>query len=314
MKLCSLSTSPQESENLYALPYYLDGHPWQHYALRPADLTGQLQALCESGVDIFLNFCDGTPEDGFSAIELACALEEVGAAFSGAGSGFADPTREEMKAAAVQAGVPIPRGCFVKKESDFELAARSLRFPLIVKPPHGYSSIGLTPDSRATGLPGLAARGAQVLAEFGAALVEEFIEGREFTVLAAVDPDHNEQPRTFQPVEFLFPSGESFKHYQLKWVNYARMQARPVSEPQVDAALRDYTRRIFRAMHGDGYARCDYRMDAGGNLYFLEINPNCGIFYAPDEPGSADLCLIHDPLGQRGFMELLLRQAQARKK
>ena len=66
-------------------------------------------------------------------------------------------------------------------------------------------------------------------------------------------------------------------------------------------------------MDGNGYARCDYRMASDGTIYMLEINPNCGIFYAPDEPGSADFSLINDPAyNHRKFMKLIIRAGQKR--
>jgi hypothetical protein len=46
----------------------------------------------------------------------------------------------------------------------------------------------------------------------------------------------------------------------------------------------------------------------------LEINPNCGIFYAPDEPGSADFSLLNDPVyDHHKFMKLIIRAAQKRR-
>ena len=41
----------------------------------------------------------------------------------------------------------------------------------------------------------------------------------------------------------------------------------------------------------------------------LEINPNCRVYYPPTDPGSADLCLRHDPAGHEGFTRLLVRAA-----
>jgi D-alanine-D-alanine ligase len=67
-------------------------------------------------------------------------------------------------------------------------------------------------------------------------------------------------------------------------------------------------------MNGNGYARCDYRMAADGTICMLEINPNCGIFYAPHEPGSADFCLIHDPVfNHQKFLKLIIRSAKKRR-
>ena len=52
---------------------------------------------------------------------------------------------------------------------------------------------------------------------------EEFIEGREFSVLVVENADNAEEPFAYQPVEFRFPEGESFKHFDLKWKDYEAM-------------------------------------------------------------------------------------------
>jgi len=45
----------------------------------------------------------------------------------------------------------------------------------------------------------------------------------------------------------------------------------------------------------------------------LEINPNCGIFYGPDEPGSADFSLLKDPVYDHNkFLHLIIRSGQKR--
>ena len=91
------------------------------------------------------------------------------------------------------------------------------------------------------------------------------------------------------------------------------MNLAPVKEPRIERVLRDQTTRLFRAMDGNGYARCDYRMAADGTIYMLEINPNCGIFYSPEEPGSADFSLIHDPVyNHQKFLKLIIRSAKKR--
>jgi D-alanine-D-alanine ligase len=108
-------------------------------------------------------------------------------------------------------------------------------------------------------------------------------------------------------VEFIFPEGESFKHYNMKWVDYDKMNVEVVDDPAIEKRLRDYTTRIFVEFGIRGYARTDFRMGKDGELYMLEINPNCGIFYPPAEPGSADFSLMNDPLGHQGFMDLIIR-------
>jgi D-alanine-D-alanine ligase len=98
----------------------------------------------------------------------------------------------------------------------------------------------------------------------------------------------------------------------MKWVDYEKMAVAVVSDTRINKTLREQTVRVFKELGGNGYARCDYRMDANGDIYMLEINPNCGIFYPPHEPGSADFSLLNDPIDHTKFMNLIIRNAQLR--
>src|SRR5688500_7848782 len=160
-------------------------------------------------------------------------LERLGAAFTGADLKFLDESRQEMKAYAKKSNVPIPNWVMVDRVEDVERVARRLRFPVLVKPPHGYASVGITRDSRCENLEQLKVQVGREIEEFGRALLEEFIEGREFTCLVAENPDDPNNPITFKPVEFIFPQGESFKHYNMKWVEYEKMNVAPVTEPRI---------------------------------------------------------------------------------
>jgi D-alanine-D-alanine ligase len=316
MYLCVLS-STTDANDVNDVPYdpspHMNGFKWKHYQVNPKNVEKQLRELMNEGVDVFFNLCDGTPDDALSGIGLVQALEKLGAAFTGADSAFFDPTRQEMKSYAKKVNVPIPNWVMVDRVEDVERVARRLRFPVLVKPPHGYASIGITRDSRCENLEQLKVQAAREIDEFGRALLEEFIEGREFTCLIAENPDDQNAPITFKPVEFIFPKGESFKHYNMKWVEYEKMSVAPVKEPRIEKILREQTTRLFKEMDGNGYARCDYRMAADGTIYMLEINPNCGIFYAPDEPGSADFSLINDPVyNHQKFLKLIIHSAQKR--
>jgi D-alanine-D-alanine ligase len=281
--------------------------------VNPKNIERQLRDLLNEGVDVFFNLCDGTPDDALSGIGLVQIMEKLGVAFTGANSDFFDPSRQEMKAYAKKSNVPIPSWVMVDRVEDVERVSKRLRFPILVKPPHGYASVGIRRESRCENIEQLRTQTGREIEEFGRALLEEFIEGREFTCLIAENPDDANNPITFKPVEFIFPPGESFKHYNMKWVEYEKMSVAPVDNAHIEKVLRENTTRLFKAMNGNGYARCDYRMDADGTIYMLEINPNCGIFYSPEEPGSADFSLIHDPVyNHHKFLKLIVRSAQKR--
>ena len=41
------------------------------------------------------------------------------------------------------------------------------------------------------------------------------------------------------------------------------------------------------ALKGASFGRCDLRVDRCGAPFMLEINPNCGVYYLPEDAGSA---------------------------
>jgi D-alanine-D-alanine ligase len=314
MLICVLSSQPDPDDIAYDPSSYFKGYQWEHFIPHPKNYKSEIDHLIEIGFDVFVNLCDGTPDDELSGIGLVKYLEEKGVAFTGAGVSFFDPSRFEMKLAATCAGVPIPGSQFINQPQDFYNFNNDLHFPLLVKPPHGYASVGLTRDSRVENFDALQIQVKNTISQYGGVLIEEFIEGREFTTLIAENPNDYDKPITFHPIEFKFPSGEKFKHFDMKWKEYDQMSVCPVSDADIDRRLRELTKRQFLSMNGNGYARCDFRMNDSGELFLLEINPNCGIFYPPNEPGSADFILINDHLGHSGFLDLIIRSALKRKK
>jgi D-alanine-D-alanine ligase len=312
MYICVLTSVPDENDIPYDPSPYMNGYRWKQHLVEPKNVEKQIRDLMSEGVDTFVNLCDGTPDDALSGISLVNALEKYNAAFTGADSKFFDPTRDEMKNAARRVSVPTPNWMFVNRVEDAEKVAKRLKFPMLVKPPHGYASVGIRRNSRVETVDQLREQLKLEINEFGRALIEEFIEGREFTCLISENPDDPKKPLTFTPVEFIFPKGESFKHYDMKWVEYEKMSVAVVTDPKIEKVLREQTIRVFKELNGNGYARCDYRMDASGAIYMLEINPNCGIFYPPTEPGSADFSLLNDRTNHTKFMKLIIRNAQKR--
>lgn len=275
----------------------------------------QVAELAGQGFDIFLNLCDGTAAEQRPGIEVVRALAHHQLAYTGADEAFYDPSRFQMKEACLAEGIDFPAAFLVEGPGALARQANRLRYPLLVKHPNSSGSIGLLPESRVETLPDLQRQVARMMEKYQVSpLVEEFIEGREFSVLVAENPDSSGSPVAFQPVEFTFPPGDSFKHEALKWIRYEEMTCRPVTEAGLDARLRDLAVRIFQRMNGCGYGRCDIRMDESGRLFLLEINPNCGIFYPPDGPGTADFILQFDPRGHQGFIDLIFATAQNRKR
>src|SRR6185436_8132603 len=108
------------------------------------------------------------------------------------GSAFYDPTRQQMKEACRREGVRTAAHVFARDERGANEALERLRLPCFVKPAHGHGSDGIEASSRVTTPAELRAQTAKIVRSFGGALIEEFIPGRELTVLIATNPEDEE--------------------------------------------------------------------------------------------------------------------------
>lgn len=306
-------TAPHADPGVKADPRpFLPDAEWEVVELEKATSVATVIRLTREPRDLYFNFCDGAWDSDTPGIEVVQALERFDVPFTGATSAFYEPSREAMKRVCAAWGIDTPGYTMARDRRDVERAADTLRFPVIVKHPSSYSSIGLTRDSRVESPAALWAQAERMIEGYGGALIEEFVDGGEATVLVAENPADPDAPTAFTPIRYAFPEGESFKHYDLKWHDYHGLRATPVSDPELDARLREASTRMFVGLDGAGYGRCDLRIDHDGRPFMLEINPNCGIYYPASDPGSADLCLLHDPAGHEGFTRQVVDAAFAR--
>ncbi len=118
----------------------------------------------------------------------------------------------------------------------------------------------------------------EIYNEYGPLLVEEYIDGREFTVLVAANED-GKNCKVFKPVEYVFPEGKSFKTYSLKTSELHPDCNFPCTDPILDRELREEAEKIFKGFNGVGYARLDFRVNDKNEIFFLEINFTCSVFY-----------------------------------
>jgi D-alanine-D-alanine ligase len=287
-------------------------HAWDRVSVDKATAASQIVQLGRRGYDLFFQLCDGSWDEDRAGVEVVAALERLGLPFTGSGSRHFDPTRDAMKRVCHAWDVPTPEHALARTEGDLRALASWMRFPLIVKHPAGYGSIGMTRRARVTDVDALVLEGMAFVERFGEVLAERFVDGREFTVLVSEDAADPDRPHTYVPVECRFPPGETFKHFDLKWRDHADIGWAPVEDPVLAARLRDLTARIFLGFDGQGYARCDFRMGDSGVPEALEINLNCGVLYPPGEESSADHILANDPVGTAGFVRRVIDAGLAR--
>lgn len=271
----------------------------------------QLKQLSKEGYDIFVNLCEGYLEWEVPSIDVIYSMELLNLPFTGPSSKLYDPQKELMKYLAYCEGVKTPGYVMVKELKDVEEVIQHLKFPLFVKPSKAGDSLGVDEHSLVHNKIELQQKCISILEEYGPLLVEEYIAGREFTVLVAANPDEH-SCRVFRPVEYIFPEGRTFKTYALKTSELHPDCNVPCPVGTLDKALREATERIFKGFSGVGYARLDFRVNDSNEIYFLEINFTCSVFYTDGFEGSADYILKHDGIGQTGFLKQIIAEGIAR--
>lgn len=157
-----------------------------------------------------------------------------------------------------------------------------LKFPLIVKPIREDGSIGIKERSVVKNEEQLREEVDHILSIYKQeALVEEFIDGREFNVSLI----GNRKPIILPVAEIDF-SGmpenlPKIVSYRAKWIKQSIVfRKTPVICPaQIDEKTRELTedvsKKCYKIFGCRGYARIDFRYDEKDKkLYVLEINPN----------------------------------------
>lgn len=182
-------------------------------------------------------------------------------------------------------GVRTPRfRVFARGDS---VCARGLRYPLMVKPAHEGSSMGIGPESVVYGEVDLIRQVSVIHQKYRQeALVEEFLDGREFTVGLL----GNQRVHAFPIMEINYAAvspahGAIYsRHFKKYWDNDVYYLCPAPVEPELHAKLVEMACRAFRALRCQDVARVDMRLDREGRVSVLEINPLPGM-----APGFSDL-------------------------
>ena len=282
-----------------------------HVFLNKLTTYQQLKELKKHNYDLYINLCEGYLEWKVPSIDVIASLELLELPYTGPSANLYDPPKAIMKYLAFCEDVKTPAHILIESEDEINQLPGNLQFPLFVKPAKAGDSLGVDDASKVNNVTELTVKVNAILKEFGSALVEEYIEGREFTVLVCANPDGKTCTR-FLPVEYIFPEGFSFKTYALKTSELHPFANIPVGDRVLAKKLQDIAAQVFTSFNGVGYGRMDFRMNSKGEIFFLEINFTCSVFYAQGYEGSADYILQHDGAGQRGFLERIIIEGLAR--
>lgn len=182
-------------------------------------------------------------------------------------------------------GVNVPEGHVVKEgEKDWTLPER-LKFPLIVKPNSEGSSKGVLDANVVRNMEDLKERVEVISENFTKEiLVEEYIDGREFTVAVLGNEDPKVLPIIEQKFDFLPKGMNKIASFELKWLyedslkNLHDAYDCPAKlDRRVKIEIEETSKLVYKILDVRDCGRLDFRMNKEGKLYFLEINPIPGI-------------------------------------
>ncbi|WP_371861197.1 D-alanine--D-alanine ligase [Pseudoduganella lutea] len=241
----------------------IDAHPFD-----PGQRSlGELEA--EKFDRVFIALHGRLGEDG----TLQGALELLGIPYTGSGVMASSVGMDKITTKVLwqKAGLPTPDYALLDGQSDLPAVAAQLGLPLIVKPPHEGSSIGITKVNAVDEFQAAYDVAAKLDDEV---LAESFVTGREFTVAVL---GTGAAARALPVVEIVAPEGKY--DYQNK---YFTDDVQYFCPPQLDEAVQAEMGRIaveaYRTLGCEGWARVDVLLRTSDNRPFLlEVNTSPGM-------------------------------------
>ena len=202
-------------------------------------------------------------EDGV----LQGALESLRVPYTGSGVLGSALTMDKIRTKQVWQALDLPTPSYAhhRRGDDIGAAIARVGLPVVVKPSHEGSSVGIT----RVHAPGDLAAAIELASRYdGELVIEQLIEGGEFTV-AILDGEA-------LPSIQIVPKG-AFYDYHAKYVAEDTQYLCPGLEGNAERDLRDLALRAFETSGASGWGRVDVMRDADGNNFLLEVNTTPGM-------------------------------------
>jgi D-alanine-D-alanine ligase len=223
-----------------------------------------LDAIAAGRVDRVFNILHGRGgEDGV----LQGALDALKVPYTGSGVLGSALSMDKIRTKQVwQAlGLPTPPFARLAPGDDVRAAVAALGLPVVVKPAHEGSSVGISrvfDEAQLDEAVALAAR------YDGELLVERLIEGGEYTV-GILEGEALPSIR-------IVPAGEYYD-YHAKYIAESTQYLCPGLEGEAEAAIRALAVLAFEAVGASGWGRVDIMRDGNGHDWLLEVNTAPGM-------------------------------------
>ena len=252
-------------------------------ALMPVydDLRELLDQLDDQKPDLVFNLIETFARQDTFEMNITAVLVLMGVPFTGtgpAGLSFRQDKAVTKKLLHFH-GVPCPNHAVL--DLDKLESCGNLRFPLFVKPLRGDASLGIDDESLVHDYTSLIRRVDLIHNELqDAALVEEFIAGREFYVsvlgnsppvaLPLIEMDFSGLPREYPHI---YGRTAKFDHDSVQFAGTNAIIATDLP-PDTRARIIKVGLDAVYALQVRDYARVDIRLSPDGTPYVVEVNAN----------------------------------------
>jgi D-alanine-D-alanine ligase len=240
-----------------------------------------LFALAKNGAELVFNMTEAYEGDDLKEAHVAAFLDLLDLRYTGAGpySLFLAQDKSLAKKLFNFHGIRTPNFATVTRGKVDHMD--DLEFPLIVKPAAEDGSVGIDAKAVVNTVRELMERVSWVQEQFDcAALIEEYIEGREIYVGVL----GNEKPEALPPVELdlsrLPKDMPRIAGREVKWdkgteaYDVTRSQIAEGLGDDLDTRLRNTALEVYEALKLRDYGRVDMRVTPKGEIFVIEANPN----------------------------------------
>ncbi|HLF14825.1 MAG TPA: ATP-grasp domain-containing protein [Bacteroidota bacterium] len=247
-----------------------------------ADIVRFVRHLHESRPDVIFNLCESVGNESIHEMHAVGIFELMGIPYTGSeplvlGTAL---NKVRVKEMLLYHGLNTPRYQLIDSPLKFTVDP-SLTFPLIVKPAHEDASIGIDSKSIVRSIAELKRKVRHIYEQFDqAALVEEYIDGRELNVGIL----GNKKPTVF-PISEIDMSTLPKQYpriisYNAKWLKgsdeYEHTKGVCPADLPADVAanVREMALAAYTLVGCRDYTRVDFRLSPENVPYILEVNPN----------------------------------------
>jgi D-alanine-D-alanine ligase len=195
-------------------------------------------------------------------------LEMLGMPYTGSGVLGSALGMDKLRTKQVwqSAGIPTPAFAVLDSEEQAAQVTDRLQFPLVVKPAHEGSSIGISKVDSAAALSQAYRDAAQY---DGCVLAEQWVTGKEYTAGILGD--------TVLPLIRL-ETPHVFYDYEAKYQSDSTRYLIPCGlDAEREQALQQLSLAAFRAVGAEGWGRVDFMLDEAGEPWFIEVNTVPGL-------------------------------------